>query len=112
MLFSRLRDVFLLAGFVAAGYPPRPKDLVTIKSKSLPGATITYKEVPVSAYADFDAPHHHLTTHASLVLTHHRKESVAMPSHTPAISTSLPTLCARLLKIFRLISTFGILSLK
>ncbi|KAM5477095.1 hypothetical protein MauCBS54593_000366 [Microsporum audouinii] len=46
MLFSRLRDAFLLAGFVTAGYPPRPKDLVTIKSKSLPGATITYKEVP------------------------------------------------------------------
>ncbi|KAF3482015.1 carboxypeptidase S1 [Arthroderma uncinatum] len=46
MSFARLRDILLLAGLVAGGYPPKPKDLITIKSKSLPGATITYKEVP------------------------------------------------------------------
>ncbi|KAK2882482.1 hypothetical protein FQN49_000312 [Arthroderma sp. PD_2] len=46
MLFARLCDVLLLAGLVVGGYPPKPKNLITIKSKSLPGATITYKEVP------------------------------------------------------------------
>lgn len=51
MLVTWFLDVLLLAASVAAGYPPKPKNLITIKSKALPGATITYKEVPVSSHA-------------------------------------------------------------
>ncbi|EFR01939.1 carboxypeptidase S1 [Nannizzia gypsea CBS 118893] len=52
MLFTRLLGGLLLPALVAAGYPPKPKNLITIESKSLPGATITYKEVPKGICGD------------------------------------------------------------